>query len=128
MVAEGRRRIPLRMHLLQEGRYRCVRCAPPRSRQRRVRDVADQCVLEPELLVSLIAGHRFTPDQVASFQRIEQRLQLVVVRTDVRERAVPEDPSDDGGVEEHRPFEGRDRIQPGRDDPADARRQLAPGR
>src|SRR5205807_432574 len=91
MVAERRWRIPLGMHLLQEGRYRCVSRAPPRPRQRRVRDVADQRVLEPELLVSLVAGHRFTPDQVASFQRIEQRLQLVVVRTDASERAVPED-------------------------------------
>jgi len=84
-------------------------------------------VLETELLLPLVPGHRLAADQVSALQRIEQRRQAFVIRPDQDKRAVPEDAPGDGGREQDRTFGGGDRVEPGRDDPADAGRELAAG-
>src|SRR5712691_4146441 len=68
MVAERFVRLPDRRRRLEEASHRCVPLATIRPRERLVRDVVDQSVLEAKLLISLDARDRLAPDQVARLQ------------------------------------------------------------
>src|SRR5579872_6684715 len=92
-----------------------------------VRHVPDQDVGERELLLGLDDRGRLAPDQVSSLELVEDAV-YVGLRVQRDERLRPEDLSDHGRVEEQRPVALRQRIETGRDEPADARRQRAAGR
>src|SRR5207247_5229211 len=112
----------LRRGPLEEGGDLGMPLAPLRSRQCRVRDVADEHVLEAELLVATKPRDRLAPYQVTSFERVEQPSELELTRVHLLEGAAPEDLADDGRVEENGALAGRERVEPGGHDRADRRR------
>ena len=72
VLCESRRgRRKLRRRLFQEPRDLLVALPPLGARERRIRRVANQVVLEAELLVSTQPGDGLTPDQVSPFERVE---------------------------------------------------------
>ena len=66
------RRGSLRRRLLEEGRDFRMSLAPLRAWKRRVGRVADQVVLEAELLISTQPGDGLSPNEVSPLERVEQ--------------------------------------------------------
>ena len=91
---------PVAGGLFEQGGHRRVPLAPCRPRKRRVGDVADEHVLELELLVALEAGVGLAPDEIAPFQRVEQHRERRVRATKPRDRPAPEHLADNRGLEE----------------------------
>ena len=110
--------------LLEERGDRGVALAALRARERLVRDVLDEPVLERELLVALDPGDRLAADEVALPRASRAACDRSRPLVDARERAPPEDAPDDGGVDSTVRSVGRQRVEAGGDDRADARRQL----
>jgi hypothetical protein len=72
MLCESRRsRGNLRRRLFEKRRDLLVSRAPLRTRERCIRGVADQVVLEAELLVPAEPGDGLTPDEVSPLERVE---------------------------------------------------------
>src|SRR4051812_48510613 len=84
--------------------------APAGARLEVVRDVANEDVLERPLHVSLDPRNRVSVDQVAPLERGKDGAEAVGVARDALERALPEDPADDRGVEDDLPLLGRERV------------------
>ena len=94
-----------------------------RAGQEVVRDVADQDMREGELLLAFDDRRGLAANQIAALELLEQACEVPVIGVHRAERAVPEDPPDDGGVEEECPLRAWQRVQAGGDEPADARRK-----
>ena len=72
MLGESRRgRRNLRRRLFQKRCDLLVSLPPLGARERCIRGVADQVVLEAELLVSAQPGDGLTPDEVSPLERVE---------------------------------------------------------
>ena len=89
------------------------------TRKPLVGDVPDQRVLERELLVASNPRDGF-PAEGPLLERAEQGGEILA-RIDARECASPEDATDDGRVDEDASLVGRQSVEAGRDDRANAR-------
>src|SRR5207247_3625747 len=121
LLGEGRRRFSLRRYVLEKRSDRSVGLASLGPRQGGVGDIADQHVLEPELLLPPESRDRLAPDEVSSLQRIEQHGQPVLELAETRQRAAPEDLADHRGVEQQRPCRAAKGGEASGDASADAR-------
>ena len=69
MLGERRRRRPASAgRRLEEAGHRCMSLAPAAARNRRVRNFANDDVLERELLVPFDPGSRLPADQVSRLE------------------------------------------------------------
>ena len=96
---------------------------PAGPRQQFVGDLANQHVLEAELLLALDDRGRVAHDQVALLECAEQRREAVPVVHHPLERAAPKSLAGDRGVEHQRPLPRGKGVEPCSDDSANRRRQ-----
>ena len=108
---------------LDKARNSGVALAAGAHRQRRVGDLANQAVLEAELVIALDAGVGLPADQIAQFQRGQQ----------LRERArcaqrfeapLPEDVADDRGAQDQLPLRSGKAVQTRRNHRLEIRREI----
>ena len=125
MARERRGRLAeLGGRLLEELRHARVTVAALGARQQLVRDIADEDVLEAELLLAFDHRARLTQDQIAALERAEELRQPVrPAARDPLDRPAPEGLADDRGVEQQRPLGVGQRIEPCGDDAADRARE-----
>src|SRR6059058_5861488 len=92
--------------------------AATRARESPVCDLADELVLERELRMFAKARDRVAADEIATFERVQR------LGARVAERAGPEHLADDGRIEQRLALRCGQRVNPRRNDAADARWQL----
>jgi hypothetical protein len=97
--------------------------APDRSRQQLVRDIPDEHVVEPVLLVALEGGDRLAADELSALELGERIAEAIGIRGPPFEHPAPEDPARDGRIEENGAPARRQGVEASRDDLANGGRK-----
>ena len=100
-----------------------VSLAPARARLKIVGNVANEDVFERPLHVSFDPRHRVTVDEITPLESRERLPETIGVASDPHERALPEDPAADAGVQDYLALVGRQGVQASGYEPSDRRRQ-----
>jgi hypothetical protein len=98
-----------------------VKPPPPRARQQLIRHLADEHVLERELLIAFDHGFGLKLDQIVLLERREDVAERRAADHSV-ELAPPEHPSGHGSREKHGPLGRRQRVKSRGHDAAHGRR------